>query len=125
MSALFLDPDYAGGLSCTLTRPSPAVTVVTVVGEIDSATMPRLAEVLDDASAITNRVILDMSRAGFLSCHALRVLHQAHERLDLVLVAAGRVIPRTLAVTGMDGMLDVYPDLPSAIQRSHRPTPTI
>ncbi|MFD8494537.1 STAS domain-containing protein [Amycolatopsis sp. NPDC059657] len=123
MSALFLDPDYTGGLSCTLTRPSPGVTVVTVVGEVDTSTMPRLADVLGDASAVTDRVILDLSRVGFLSCSALRVLHQTQERISLVVVAAGRVIPRTLAVTGMDGLLEVYPDLATAIAaRRRRPT---
>ncbi|WP_370948909.1 STAS domain-containing protein [Amycolatopsis sp. cg5] len=123
MTALFSDPDFAGGLSCTLTGPSPGVTVVTVVGEIDTATVPDVARTLDEAAAISGRVVLDLSRAAFLSCDALRVLHRAHERIELVIVASGRVIPRTLAVTGMDGLLSVYPDLVTAIEHP-RHTPS-
>ncbi|MCM6777236.1 STAS domain-containing protein [Nocardia sp. CDC159] len=99
-------------LTATVAREGEVVTV-TVVGEVDLASAPRLRTALDEALADSADVmVLDLSGVGFFGSIGLAVL------IDTVHAAAPRpvrVIPsgqvrRALEQTGLDHMLTLCPD---------------
>ena len=56
------------------------VVVVRVQGEVDTATAPRMGEVLDRQLASERRVVLDLSSVDFMDLHGLAVLMRAARR---------------------------------------------
>ncbi len=93
--------------------------VVSVQGELDLATAPRLEEVLA-SRAPGSRVVIDLSGCTFLDSSGVRVLAlTANEaaadgaRLELVVVDAG--IARVLEITGIDTLIDVHSSLEAAL----------
>jgi len=88
-------------------RRQPGYTLVTVSGEIDIATVPRLRGRLAAAAAGGRSVIVDMSRVGFIDASGLGVLAraagQARARGTTLHVAgASRQVQRLFAITGLD-----------------------
>jgi anti-anti-sigma factor len=113
-------------LRLTLTRPTPTSTVVTVDGELDLSTAPRLAEVLSARleSAVGN-VVVDLSAVTFLGAAGMDVLAQAHFRAKVTgravrLVTGSHCVDRALHVTGLDRKLPCYADLDTALASSER-----
>ncbi|WP_409179951.1 STAS domain-containing protein [Amycolatopsis sp. VS8301801F10] len=77
-------PDPAGMLRLRVRHPAPGTALVEVAGEIDLATAPRLAEVVEARLRSTvGLVIVDLRRTTFLGVAGLRVL------IRLKLLAAG------------------------------------
>lgn len=78
-------------------------------GEIDAQTAPALA----DAIAAAGRdVRLDLSAVDFVDSSGLRVLIDAHQRLDdaggsIRLVSPSQAVRRLLEVSGVDGYLAI------------------
>jgi anti-anti-sigma factor len=94
-------------------------TVVSVHGELDLATAPRLEETLT-ARAPGTRLVIDLSGCTFLDSSGVRVLALAANtvageggRLELVVVDSS--IGRVLEITGVDGLMDVHPSLETAL----------
>lgn len=86
------------------------VTVVTVVGEVDASTSPRLQECLDvHLGSGRTRLVLDVSGMSFLDSTGLRVLVG---RLRLAKLHGGSIrlacptprIRRILTITGVDSI---------------------
>ena len=83
-----------------------------VAGEIDAHTAPRLAAALD---ASGSSIRLDLSGVEFVDSSGLRVLIDAHQRLDeaggaLRLVSPSDPVRRLLEISGVDGYLTVSDD---------------
>jgi anti-anti-sigma factor len=102
----------------------PAI-VVTVSGEVDMLTAPRMAHALHtalhDAPAATP-VIVDLSRVSFLDSHGLTALAGAtsiasardHGPLRVV-VGDTRTAIRPLQITGLNKLLPLYRSLEDAL----------
>jgi anti-anti-sigma factor len=79
---------------------------VTVRGELDMASGPKLARALDDPAATgTARTFVDMSEVGFIDSDGMRTLVEAGRRAEatgreLRLVSASPAVRRTLELTG-------------------------
>lgn len=94
---------------------APSGVVVTVVGELDMETAPRLDATLTEAAehvTAANPLALDMSGTTFLGSAGLRVLMTWHERCaaagsSLVLSRPRRHVASVLRITGMDTLFTV------------------
>jgi anti-sigma B factor antagonist len=101
------------------TFPMPGATLVTIAGELDTATVAELRGHLD---AIPNRnTAVEMSELTLLSAAGVRVLLELQDRLAqtgarLVLAAAPRCVRRVLTVTGLDARLLVAPTVEDAVE---------
>jgi anti-anti-sigma factor len=88
------------------------VVVVRVQGEVDAATAPRMAEVLDTQLASERRVVLDLSDVEFMDLHGLGVLMRA-ARSDRAQFSVARPAPcvlRLLELIHADGEVPILPD---------------
>ena len=105
----------SGGLAVTVER-SDGEIVVAVIGEVDIATAPLLWERLEgEILTRPSRLVLDLSRMGFIDSTGLTVIIRAHKRLGccdgtLVLRSPTRPVARVLTVSGLDQVLDVETD---------------
>ncbi|MEU9396642.1 STAS domain-containing protein [Streptomyces sp. NPDC048324] len=99
------------------------VTVVSVHGDVDIDSAPRLAEALDDARrASSARTVVDLSATEFADSAILHVLleaQQAHLAGGRPLVVAGPLhesIERLFEVTGTARFFVLAPDVRSAVE---------
>ncbi|MFD2469434.1 STAS domain-containing protein [Amycolatopsis silviterrae] len=77
-------PDPTGMLRLRVSHPAPGTAVVEVAGEVDLATAPRMAEVVESRLRSTvSLVIVDLRQTTFLGVAGLRAL------IRLSLLAAG------------------------------------
>jgi anti-sigma B factor antagonist len=87
--------------------------LVTVEGDIDLATAPRLEAVLGRCDSA--RVVIDLGRVRHVDSSGLRVLLATHDRLDragrtLVLRNPSAFVQRLLNLAGLDGLLVIEAD---------------
>ncbi|MCR6490243.1 STAS domain-containing protein [Amycolatopsis sp. OK19-0408] len=111
MYDLFRTIDEPSGLTVTTIMRPGGVRVVTLVGDIDAATV----EALDDALATGDRLVVDLTRVAFLSCAGVRSLLQANDRAVVTVVLAGHSVTRSLEVTGADRLLEIHPSVAAAV----------
>jgi anti-sigma B factor antagonist len=110
----------ADRLRLALTRPTRTIAVITVGGEIDHSTAPRLSEVVTTRlESAVHTVVIDLSAVTFLGSAGLAVLARAHRRANVTgravrLVTGSHCVDRALHVTGLDKELRCYADLRSA-----------
>ncbi|RKT87998.1 anti-anti-sigma factor [Saccharopolyspora antimicrobica] len=87
--------------------PVPGVVVVRIGGEVDVATVPRLAELLRQrlTAAALQTVVLDLSAVTFASSAAVELLLHVQRRAEHrgvgLLVVTGEVVLRLLVITGL------------------------
>ncbi|WP_410570893.1 STAS domain-containing protein [Amycolatopsis sp. cmx-4-61] len=99
------------GLTVTTTERPGGITVLTLVGDIDAATVGTL----EDALATVGRLVVDLSRVAFLSCAGVRSLLQADARTELAVVLGGHAVTRSLEATGADVVLKIHPGVGAAL----------
>jgi anti-sigma B factor antagonist len=92
---------------------APNTTMITVVGEVDAATAPQLAETIRPHLTSYAIVLVDLSGVTFLSAAGLHVLVDAHWSArsaggTVQLITGPRCVDRVLALTGLDKVLDCY-----------------
>jgi anti-sigma B factor antagonist len=109
------DRRAGGPLSVTVTRPAAETTLISVVGEVDMATVALLRPALEPGPVMTRRVVVDLSRVEFLSATALEELHRAARRLQVDLVVATHQVLRTLEATGAAELFTVFPTASAAL----------
>ncbi len=104
------------------------VVVMRVGGELDLLTVPDLRTGMHAATATTSGpVVVDLTDVGFLSSTGLHLLISIHadlaaENRSLRLVTGeGRPVMRPLQITGLDQLMGLYPDLPTALNGSGEP----
>lgn len=106
------------------------VALITVGGEIDVHTAPRLRELLVDAvNDGARRLIVDLTQVELLDSTALGVLVGGLKRIrsvegDLVLVGAGERLLKIFRITRLTEVFPILPDLPAALNHppQHQPT---
>lgn len=97
--------------------------IVRVAGEIDLLSHLELrAEVFDafDAVRPPTPVVLDLTEVEFLASVGLTELLLCHERASIArtplrVVASDRRVLRPIEVTGLSGLLDIYPNVDEAL----------
>jgi len=92
-------------------RDEPHATVLTVSGELDMASSPRLAEALDRLHPASRPLILDLAGLEFIDVTGLHVLLQARERtrqegFQLTVVNASRAVRKLLKLTRTTELLE-------------------
>jgi anti-sigma B factor antagonist len=92
-------------------REGSEATVLTVRGELDMGSSPRLSVMLERLEPDQRHVVLDLSDLEFIDVTGLRVLLEARERarragLEMTVVNASRGMRRLLSLTGTTGLLD-------------------
>ncbi|WP_051022565.1 STAS domain-containing protein [Nocardia pneumoniae] len=99
-------------------RSADDAVIVTVHGEIDMASAPRLQSALDEALRnAPPAVVVDMSNVGFLGSAGLSVLVAASEAAGS---GALRVVPsdaarRPIELTALDRLLTVFDTVEDAL----------
>jgi anti-anti-sigma factor len=102
----------------TVLSTVPAVTVE-VCGDLDLPTVARVREQLDDAlSCRPTRLVVDLSRCGFVDASALAMLLEVHRRMArtggvLTLAGCSTRVLRLLSLTGLKRVFDLA-DEPAA-----------
>jgi anti-sigma B factor antagonist len=101
-------------------RPDAHTSLISVEGELDLATAPRLKGMLLGAMhAGAGRLIVDLSLTSFMDSTALGVLVDVSRRLDAdVRLAVVCVRPNVLKIfelAGLDGMFAIFPTLDEAL----------
>jgi anti-anti-sigma factor len=91
------------------------VVVVSVRGEVDTATAPQMGQAVDAQLARRRRVVLDLSEVEFMDLHGLAVVMRASRRAraDGGSFALGRPSPcvrRLLDLVHVDGEVRILPD---------------
>ncbi|GAA5119789.1 STAS domain-containing protein [Pseudonocardia adelaidensis] len=112
-----------------------SVSVLTVSGEIDLTSGPRLRaaldEVLDDRDArAPTGIVVDLTAVSFLGSAGLAVLIDAHEHatlrgiaLKIVIDGAGSAVARAFQTAAIHEHLDLHHSLGDALFDEGRPTP--
>lgn len=100
----------------------PLGVLLTLGGELDLATVPRLQEQLDRAVRGRGAVVIDLSGLRFIDSSGLHMLVRAERQLhasggQLVLVRGPRAVRRVFELTGLDRSF-VWCDFPSAALRT-------
>lgn len=97
-------------------------SVVTVRGEVDLHTAPKVEYAIDRGSeGGVGAVVVDMGGVAFMDSTALSTLMRAKEALEkkgatLRLTAPSKAVERIFSVTGFGDYFDVYPSREAAIQ---------
>jgi anti-anti-sigma factor len=101
-------------------RRVDALSVLMVTGEIDMQTAPVFAEFLDaELERQPRHLVVDLGEVTFFGSHGVRALFAATERLRSrvnwstrlhVGLDGNRFVARTLQITGVTELVDVYPD---------------
>src|SRR5690348_11358083 len=91
-------------------RDEPDATVLTVSGELDMASSPRLAYALSRLHPTPRALIVDLAGLEFIDATGLRVLLQAREQTEaagvrLTVVNASPGVRRLLKLTGTTELL--------------------
>jgi anti-sigma B factor antagonist len=106
--------------------------VVSVMGEVDRATVPALAQtLLGVAEDRAGDVIVDLTGCRFLDSRGLGALVATRARLErsnrrLALVLATQNVLRIFQITHFDELFEIYPSLGAAVDRAangSRPLP--
>jgi anti-sigma B factor antagonist len=105
-------------------------TVLTVAGEVDMLTAPRLQEAVDEAlrDPAASDVVVDLTSVTFLGSHGLAALvtaaraAQQHREALRIVVDHQRPVIQPIRVTGLDGVLALYHRLDEALPPASEPT---
>ncbi|QJY47516.1 STAS domain-containing protein [Pseudonocardia broussonetiae] len=91
------------------TRPGDDGTVtVAVAGDVDLSAADALRTAVGDAVASGSPVVLDLTAVRYLDSAGVKVLFECVGRPVEVAVDARSLLPRVLAITGLDRRLVVH-----------------
>ena len=94
---------------------NPRTSVISVEGDLDLASAPRLKWMLVDALGEGHsQLILDLSQATFMDSTALAVIVTEHKRLrhsdgTLTIISPPSSVRRLFEITGLTTVLDIVP----------------
>ena len=101
------------------------VVVVSIVGEVDLATVGMLRDGLSPhlSDPVTRLVVCDLSQVRFLACSGLSALLDIQAELGargarLSVVANSPAVLRPVKITGLEEVLAVRPTVSSALRQS-------
>ena len=118
-----LPPGDRFGATVDVEQRGTAV-VLHVAGELDLVTTPILSEAC--TKALRSRppvLVIDLTGVTFLASVGMSAIVAAHEaggeqQTKVRVVGGSRDTLRPIRVTGLDNLLSIYPDLPSALDGS-------
>ena len=101
-------------------EPDPTTSVVSVEGDLDLSTAPRLKWMLVDALEIGHRrLVIDLSGATFMDSTALGVLVAIWRKLEsgerLIVVCTRPDVLKIFEYAGMDGAFAIFSTLDDAL----------
>jgi anti-anti-sigma factor len=104
-------------------RQVDQAVVLSVSGEVDMLSAPRLDEAIHTALADgPAALIVDLSKVDFLASAGMTVLVTAQSEVApptrFAVVANGPATSRPIKLTGLDGILSLYSTLDSALSRT-------
>ena len=96
------------------------IVVVAVEGDLDLWSAPALKRTLSELlDSGPTRLVLDLNRVGFMDSTALGVMVAIHRRLSaqqrLAIAAAGPAVLRVFELSGIDTLLQVFPNRDEAL----------
>src|SRR5204863_1579212 len=97
--------------------------VITITGELDIATSPKVRELLSDAARDRDRpLVIDLTRCDFVDSTGLAtLLHGAkpaqNGESNVALVSAGGEVRRLLELTAIDRTIPVFDTVEKAVNR--------
>jgi anti-anti-sigma factor len=106
-------PDTTAPSEFTLDiSPSGGAVVITVTGEVDMGTSPRVWDAILSRSSSPPEVVLDLAGVSFLDSAGLAVLIRGHHHMTaqggrLVLRNVSRPVGRTIDIAGLTKLLPV------------------
>jgi anti-anti-sigma factor len=109
------------GINLAISFPSSHVVLVQVAGEIDEASSPRLAAVLEQCvRSQRTTVVLDAAAVHFLAVAGLELLAQIHARaltlgVRLRVVTGSTAVRRALRASGLDNELTCHAQMHEAV----------
>lgn len=108
------------GMELAVGFPSPGTAVVTVAGEVDESSCPRLTAVLEQcARGQHTAVVLDATAVEFLSVAGLELLASVRARASAggprLVVAGSRQVRHALRVSGLDADVGCHPSAREAL----------
>ena len=88
------------------------VVVVRVQGEMDTATAPRMGEVVDAQLAMERQVVLDLSSVDFMDLHGLAVIMRTarRDRTRFKVARPAACVLRLLELIHADGEVPILAD---------------
>jgi anti-sigma B factor antagonist len=90
--------------------------LVTVRGELDGATAPELAEVLDRLSAGDRPIVIDLSELAFIDSGGLHaIMRPPPDDRHLSLVCPAGNVSRVLSIVRIEQVMPVYEQLDDAL----------
>ncbi len=101
----------------------PDARVLTVTGEVDTLTAPKLASVLHEQLSLARVVVVDLDGVEFLGSAGLSALFKAHELATrehrvLLLVCHSRIANRALEATELREHFTFADTVPDALKNS-------
>lgn len=103
-----------GPLRLRLSYPEPRLAVLTVAGELDAATTPRMAALVwPRLQSALGGLVLDLHEVTFLGVPGLKLLASAHtytghRGLGFAVVNSTRIVDRALAAGGLETLLPCF-----------------
>jgi anti-sigma B factor antagonist len=97
-----------------------AYSIVTVRGEVDLHTAPKVQYAIERGSEDVTTVVVDMGGIAFMDSTALSTFMRAKESLEgrgvsLRLTSPSSAVERIFTVTGFGDYFDIYPSREAAI----------
>jgi anti-anti-sigma factor len=104
------------------TQDRDGVVIVSLTGELDTATVNQAAVALQDATARGVPVVLDMTGLRFFSSAGLRLLVRLHDgaSVDVRLAGDQRVVRRPLELTGLLDLFPIHASVAEAVAATTR-----
>ena len=104
----------------TTTDEATQAVVLTVLGEVDIATIDQLESKIDSLDE-PRTLVIDLTATDFMDSTALRLLITAHERFresgrEIKVAVEAGPISRLLEVTGVMGQLNAFSSVDSALR---------
>lgn len=114
--------EHQGGMDFKVSIDEHADTysIVTVRGEVDLHTAPKVQYSIEKGSEGVEVVVVDLGGVAFMDSTALSTLMRAKESLEkkgafLRLTAPSKAVERIFAVTGFGDYFDIYPSREAAV----------
>jgi anti-sigma B factor antagonist len=109
----------SSGFAISQSELDAGTSMISVEGELDLSTAPRLKWMLLDALETGDRIVLDLSLTTFMDSTALGVLVGAKRKLDddsrLAIVCARTNVLKIFEFAGIDGAFAIFPTLEEAL----------
>ncbi|HEV8045855.1 MAG TPA: STAS domain-containing protein, partial [Rubrobacter sp.] len=95
-------------------------SIVTVLGEVDLYTAPKVQYAIEKGAEGVEAVVVDLGGVAFMDSTALSMFMRARESLEkkhasLRLTSPSKAVQRIFAVTGFGDYFDIYPSREAAV----------